>query len=124
MSVTKAFAVMCCVFSLFIQVAAHAATVPQSLAGGMNCAEMAQAMPRHEMIEQDGPSDRPGCCPDMALDCLFSMNCLPIMAIAGSNAQQPATLRFALIYLPVTAETLESQLPSPESPPPQPRLTA
>lgn len=124
MLVVRAFALLCCVFSLFVQVAAHAAAIPQPQAGGMNCAEMTQAMPRHQMRDQDEPSGQPGCCPDMTLGCLVAMHCLPTMVIAGLSAPEPAAPRFAPIYLPITADTLESQPLPPESPPPQASLTA
>lgn len=124
MSMAKAFALMCCVFSLFVQVAAHAAAVPQAQTGGMDCADMAQGMPLHEAADQDEPTEEPGCCPDMTLGCLVAMNCLSPLAIAGTSAQEPARFRFSPIYLPMTASILESGVASPESPPPQFSFTA
>lgn len=119
MSTTKLLALLCCVLSLFVQVAAHAAAVPQPRAAGMNCAEMVQGVTQHQMRDQEGPSEEQGCCPDMTLKCLVTMNCLSPLAIAGASAQQLATFRFAPAYLPITVGTLASDAPPPESPPPQ-----
>lgn len=123
-NISKAFALICCVFSLFVQVAAHAAAVPQSDPVYMDCAEMAQAMPQHQVSDQDMPSNQEGCCPDMTLECLVSMNCLPPLLPAGSTSHEPSALRFAPIYLPIAADPLESQLPLLESPPPQSSFSA
>ena len=81
MSLAKALALLCCAFSLFVQVAAHAAAVPQPQSAGMDCAEMMQAMPQHQMDDQDNRSDVQECCPDMSLDCLVAMHCLSPLAL-------------------------------------------
>lgn len=119
MSVVKALALLCCAFSLVVQVAAHAAAVPQPQTIGMDCAEMTQAMPQYQMNDQDNRSDGRGCCPDMSLDCLVVMNCLSPLAMTASNSFQPTTCRLAPSYLSAVSRMLKGEPPPPESPPPQ-----
>jgi len=113
---------VCC--GLFVQVAAHAAAMPQPQADTMDCAEMMQAMPQHQMDDQDNRTNGQGCCPDMSLDCLLAMNCLSPLAMADFNAYQPVTHRFSPSYLPAVSRMLEGEPPAPESPPPQSSLMA
>lgn len=121
---SKAFALICCVFSLFVQVAAHAAAVPQSDPINMDCEEMAHGMPQYQMSDQDKSFGQQRCCAEMKLDCLVSMNCLPPLALSGAQPEGAAPLAFAPSYLVIAAASLEGEHARPESPPPQFILTA
>ncbi|WP_431470166.1 hypothetical protein [Sphingosinithalassobacter sp. LHW66-3] len=118
----RALAFICFSFGLFVQIAAQAA-VPQSEPAEMaECAEMAQASAEHGMGSQD-ESDREGPCPDMTLDCLVAMNCLPPLALSGGGSMQAAPFPAAASYLTRDAVRLVSEPMRPESPPPQTSLT-
>jgi len=113
----RVLTLICFSLGLFVQVAAQAA-VPQN-----EVAEMAQAMPEHSMDADDRSSDREGCCPDMTIDCLVAMNCMPPLALTGMGSLGAAPLNFALSYHAATSDGLEKEHPRPESPPPQNQLT-
>lgn len=115
----RALALLFVSCSLFVQVAANAAAVPQLRVSEMECAQMAQSMQQHQTIGLDEPSDNQGCCPDMSLDCLVAMNCLSPLAITAINAYQPAASQIPASYLPAVSRMLEGKPPPPESPPPQ-----
>ena len=119
----RVLTMICFSFGLFVQVAAQAAA-PQSESVQMaECAEMEQAMSEHRMEAHDTSSDREGCCPDMTLECLVAMNCLPPLALSGTSAVDATPLDFAPSYPATTAGGLKSEHPRPESPPPQTTLT-
>lgn len=113
---------ICFGFGLFVQVAAHAAAVPQFDMAEMDCSEMANTMPEHMSAERE-PADRGEPCQDMALDCLVAMNCLPPFALGDTGAPQAPPAPVSMTYLPAIADRLESRPLLPESPPPQTNLT-
>ncbi len=114
MKFIRALTLICFSFGLFVQVAAQA-TEPVEMAG---CAEMAQVMtePIDAAME---PSDREGPCPDMTLECFVAMNCVPPLALSGSDTTNAAQLPFAPLYLSASVVRLESEPLLQESPPPQ-----
>ncbi|PKP95249.1 MAG: hypothetical protein CVT75_02680 [Alphaproteobacteria bacterium HGW-Alphaproteobacteria-14] len=115
----KAFALICCFVSLFVQGTAYAAAPSQSaMAAGANCAEMmAQAA---NPVGAMNPSDTPKCCGDMALGCLGAMGCVAPLTLAGPD--QPAPIRALInpaIYKAQLASRLYGKLIPPELTPPQ-----
>ena len=120
----RALTLLCFGFGLFVQVAAHAAAVPQHEAvEGADCAEMAQAMPEHNMRGQEEPSDSQGPCRDMTLECLVALNCLPPLALTDTGVAPAAPLPVVLSYRPASTVRLQGEPMRPESPPPQDNLT-
>lgn len=120
----RALALVCFGFGLFVQVAANAAAVPQAeLARMGDCSHAGQEMSGHGMNSMEGSSDHKGSCPDMTLECLIAMNCLPPLALLDTGPAQPAPLPAARIYGLASAAPLEGELARPESPPPQAYLT-
>lgn len=117
----RSFVLIC--FGLFVQVAAHAAAVPEIETVEMvDCAEMTQAMSEHMDAEKKS-SDRNEPCQDMTLECLVAMNCLPVLALIDAGAPQTPSLAAETAYLPAIADRLKGRRMQPESPPPQANLT-
>jgi hypothetical protein len=117
----RAFALICFSLGLFVQVAAQASATPQvQAAGAMDCSEMAHS--GHGDMKMQ-PADEGGPC-NMTLECLVAMNCIPPIALADPA---PADAPFAAPGTPYQPDGIVrlkgSPLP-PESPPPQPALTA
>ncbi|HBR83774.1 hypothetical protein BA950_04330 [Erythrobacter sp. SAORIC-644] len=119
----RVLTLICFSLGLFVQVAAQAAVPQNAVAEMVDCAEMAQAIPELSMDADDPSSDREGCCPDMTIDCLVAMNCMPPLALTGMGSLGAAPLNFALSYHVATSDGLEKEQPRPESPPPQNQLT-
>lgn len=110
-------------FGLFVQFAAHAA-VPQYEGAEMtDCAEMARPMSERSMDAADISSAPEGRCPDMTVECLIAMNCLPPLASSAAHPVDVAPLNVSRSYHATALGGLESELPRPESPPPQITLT-
>ena len=106
---------------LFVQVAAHAAALPQIDAHDMSdCAVSAQSAQDRD-VSQDQAPDRSGPCKNMTLGCLVAMNCLSPMALAGSGSEMVAPVVVGAPYVPAIASRLGSHPAPPESPPPQAR---
>lgn len=119
----RALAVIFFGFGLFVQVAAHAAAIPQlETAEMVDCAEMTQAMSGHTGTEEES-SNRSGSCHDMTLECLVAMNCLPPLALTDIGAAQAPPLAAGTVYLPAITDRLEGRPMRPESPPPQANFT-
>jgi len=115
----KAFALICCIVSLFVQSTAYAAAPSQSaMVAGANCAEMMAhaASPSDAMT----PSDAPNCCADMALGCLGNMGCAAPLTMTGPDqtAPTPALINPA-IYTAQLSSRLYGKLIPPELTPPQ-----
>lgn len=123
MKFLRVLTMLCFSLGLFVQVAAQAAVPLNEPAEMAECAEMAQAMPEQSMDTHDISPDREGRCPDMTLECLLVMNCLPPLALSGTGTQDAAPLNLAPSYLATTVAWLESEPLLPESPPPQSNLT-
>ncbi len=112
MPMAKAFALMCCVFSLFVQGAAYAAAMPQgAMAADSDCAGMA--------ARAESPRDAGNCCDDMALDCLVSMGCIAPLAMPEPGAANPVSLVDASTYTVLITSRLDGKPIPPEFPPPQ-----
>lgn len=123
MKFIRSLALLCFGFGLFVQIAAHAAIVPQAAAVEMvDCSDMAQAMPEHRMGGGE-EYDREGTCPDMTLECLVAMNCLPPLALSGGGPTQLAPFPANRSYLTFDSVRLVNEPGRPESPPPQASLT-
>jgi len=117
----RALALICFAFGLFVQVAAQASAMPQMQASGtMDCAEMAHSG-RDEASEE--PSDTSGSC-DMTLDCLIAMNCIPPIALGDPVSVDTTFPPARTAYGPGGIVRLKGSPLRPESPPPQPTLTA
>ncbi|MBU2587814.1 MAG: hypothetical protein KJ872_06830 [Alphaproteobacteria bacterium] len=118
----KAFALICCIVSLFVQSTAYAAAPSQSvMVAGANCAEMmAHAASPSDAMD---PSDTPNCCADMALGCLGMVGCVAPLAMTGpaQPVSTPAPITPA-IYAALIASSLYGAPIPPEFPPPQPGL--
>lgn len=120
----RALFLICFGFGLFVQVAANAAAAPQlGMAKMADCAEMAAGMTEHDMHAQKESSDHQGSCPDMTLECLVAMNCLPPLALSGGGPTQAAPFPATHSYLTSDSVRLVSEPMRPESPPPQADLT-
>jgi len=115
----KAFALICCIVSLFVQSTAYAAAPSQSaMVAGADCAEMmAHAASPSDAMD---PSDTPNCCADMALGCLSTMGCVAPLAMTGPDqpAPTPALINPAA-YAAQLASRLYGKLIPPELTPPQ-----
>lgn len=118
MTVLRAFAVLCMSFGLFVQVAAHAAAVPQIPVAEMDCAEMHQSAPGQMSMQDQAPDDS-GPCKTMSLDCLVAMNCIPPMFLSdpanGAVAPQP----YRPLYQVPGKDWLPGSSSAPEPPPPE-----
>lgn len=124
MKFIRALFLICFGFGLFVQVAANAAAVPQlGMVEMADCAEMAAGMSEHDMDAQEESSDHPGSCPDMTLECLVAMNCLPPLALSGGGPIQAAPFPATHSYPTSDSVRLVSEPARPESPPPQAGLT-
>lgn len=124
MTFLRALTLVCFSFGLFVQVAANAASLPQVETVEMgDCAEMAERSSGHVMEPQEKSSDGEGPCPDMTLECLVAMNCLPPLALSSAATEGEPLLLLAPSYLVSAATWLESEHPRPETPPPQTTLT-
>lgn len=123
----KFFRVLALIFvglGLFVQVAAHAAAVPQVGVHDMSdCAGMARTTHQHTGSHDQSP-DRSGPCKNMTLGCLVAMNCLPTMALSNTGQVASTPIAVGITYLPALADRLNGRLMRPESPPPQASLTA
>lgn len=120
----RVLTMICFGFGLFVQVAANAAATPQpGMAEMADCAEMAAGVTEHDMHAQEESSDHHGSCPDMTLECLVAMNCLPPLAFSGGGPTQAAPFPATLSYLTSYSVRLVSEPVRPESPPPQAGLT-
>ena len=124
MKYLRALALVCFGFGLFVQVAANAAVVPQvEMARMDDCAHAEHALSGQRMKGMADSSNHKGSCPDMTIECLVAMNCLPPLALSDTGAAQPTPLPAARIYDLASAVPLKSEPARPESPPPQAHLT-
>lgn len=105
-------------FGLFVQVAAHAAAVPQIPVAEMDCAEMHQ-LSTGQMNMQDQAPDDSGPCKDMSLDCLVAMNCIPPMLLSDTAAGAVALQPYRPLYQALAKDWLPGSSSAPEPPPPQ-----
>jgi len=88
-----------------------------------DCAEMASMIPDRGVEAPAHSSDRQGACPDMTLECLVVMNCLPPLALTDTGAAELAERPEVRTYQLARTSGLESEAVRPESPPPQAVLT-
>jgi len=117
----RAFALICFSLGLFVQVAAQASATPQvQTASAMDCSEMAHS--GHGDAEMQ-PADEGGPC-DMTLECLIAMNCIPPIALADPAPADAPFPSARAPYQPDGFARLNGLPMRPESPPPQPALTA
>ena len=120
----RALALILVGLGLFVQVAAHAAAVPQVDAHSMSdCAGMAQSAQDQAGSHDEAP-DRSGPCKNMTLGCLVAMNCLPTLALGNTGQAAGVLIAADITYIPTLADRLNGRLMRPESPPPQAILTA
>lgn len=107
---------------LFVQVAAHAAALPQANTHDMSdCFVTAQGT-QDRAGSQDKAPHHGGPCKNMTLGCLVAMNCLSPLALADSGSEMVAPVVVGTPYLAAIASRLGSHPAPPESPPPQVRL--
>jgi hypothetical protein len=99
---------------LFIQGAANAAVQPAAPEkSSSHCAEM---MPGNPAPTDE---DRDGCCGDMQLGCLVSMNCIAPLVAPASNADALAMQLSEENYSVAAVARTVAFVPGPEPPPPQ-----
>lgn len=103
---------------LFVQVAAHAATVPQSRMATMDCTEMQQSEP-DRMHEQDRAADDCGPCKNMSFNCLVAMNCISPLYLPGTIAGSVSLEPGRPLYQVSGLDWLASMPSAPEPPPPE-----
>ncbi|MCB2062209.1 MULTISPECIES: hypothetical protein [Sphingomonadales] len=118
MTILRAFAVLCMSFGLFVQVAAHAAAVPQLQVAEMDCAEMHQSAPG-QMSMQDQVPDDSGPCKNKTLDCLVAMNCIPPLFMSDTTAGSVALQFHRPLYQASGKDWLPGSSSAPEPPPPE-----
>lgn len=117
----RALTLVCFAFGLFVQVAAQASAMPpMKAADTMDCAGMAHS--GHDEAREE-PSDRRDAC-HMTLDCLIAMNCIAPIALADPWSTDTAIPSARAVYEPGGIIRLKGSPMRPESPPPQPALTA
>lgn len=117
----RAFVLICFSLGLFVQVAAQASAMPQvQTASAMDCSEMAHS--EHGDMKMQ-PADDGGPC-DITLECLVAMNCIPPIALADPAPANAPFAAFQTPYQPDGSVRLKGSPIPPESPPPQPALTA
>ena len=99
---------------LFVQGAAYAAAQPA--APEMPSSPCAESMPSEEAPVDDQGD---GCCGDMQLGCLVSMNCIaPLFAPASETEPLPVQVNKKSYSVAAAASTV-AFVPGPEPPPPQ-----
>ena len=100
---------------LFVQSAAHASAVPQSLgAGTPACAEMEMMAGAASMDDHDGVP-----CKNLRLDCLVAFGCIPPLVPGGDATlvgERPAQ---AAQFSGLISNSLAATGLGPEPPPPQ-----
>lgn len=119
----RALALICFAFGLFVQVAAQASAMPQvqvQASGTMDCAEMAHSGNADAQMQ---PEVEGGPC-GKTLECLIAMNCIPPIALAEPAAADAPFHAIGAPYQPHGIAWLNGAPLPPESPPPQPALTA
>ena len=118
MTVLRSLALLCISFGLFVQVAAHAAAVPQIQMAEMDCAEMHQSA-SGQMSMQDQAPDDSGPCKTMSLDCLIAMNCIPPMFFSNIAAGTVALQPYRPLFQAPGKDGLPGSSSAPEPPPPE-----
>jgi hypothetical protein len=116
MRAVRLFALLLIGVGLFIQGTAYAAAQPA--APEMPAPPCAESMPSEQAPAND---QRDGCCGDMQLKCLVSMNCIAPLFTPGADVNAvPAQIDEKSYSLLVAARTA-AFVPGPEPPPPQHR---
>jgi len=99
---------------LFVQGAAHAAAQPAAPERpSPDCAEMMSGNPA------PADDDRDGCCGDMQLGCLVSMNCIAPLFASADDANGLAIQFGETSYSVIAVAPTIAFVPGPEPPPPQ-----
>ena len=118
MSFFKSLALICSLFSLFVQGAAYAAAMPQDeMTQTMDCAEMAS----HDASQPDARKghDNENPCKNMTLGCLVAMGCIAPLSFSGVSAITLAPPIPTATFTATLTAKLHGKLTLPESPPPQ-----
>lgn len=122
MRLFRACALVLLGLALFVQVAAHAAALPQADVHDMSDCMVSAQGGQDRADPQDQAPDRNGPCKNMTLGCLVAMNCLSPMALAGSGTEMVAPVIVGALFVSAIANRLGSHPAPPDSPPPQARL--
>lgn len=118
MTVLRSLSLLCISFGLFVQVAAHAAAVPQIQMAEMDCAEMHQSASGQMSMQDQAPDDsRP--CKAMSLDCLVAMNCIPPMFLSDTADNAVTLQSYRPLYQAPGKDWLPGSSSAPEPPPPE-----
>ena len=115
MRVLRSLGLLLIACGLFVQSAAHASAVPQSLgAGTPACAEMEMMAGAASMDDHDGVP-----CKNLRLDCLVAFGCIPPLVPGGDASlvgERPAQ---AAQFSGLISNSLAAIGLGPEPPPPQ-----
>jgi len=122
-SIFKTLALICSLFSLFVQGAAYAAAMPQGeMIRTMDCAEMASHDANQMDARKAADTDNP--CKNMTLGCLVAMGCIAPLSLSGVSMIVLDSPVPASTFSAAVADELHGKLTRPEFPPPQTMLSA